>query len=569
MEDSMKNAITTLIIGLILVLVSPVTGPFLPSSTIEGPHQAEVDEIFADWNKPDTPGCAVAIIQDGKIIYKKGYGAANLDYNIPITPQTVFDIGSTSKQFTAGSIALLALDGKLSLDDDIRKYIAELPEYDRPITIRHLVHHTSGVRDYGTLWELAGVEDHNVYTIQDIVDICAQQKNLNFTPGDEHLYSNSGYILLAAVVERVSGMTLGEYAKKHIFEPLGMKRTLIYEDRTAVIKNRATGYVKNDKGGYSIDHYINFAMGGDGQVLTTVEDLFLWDQNFYHPEVGGQNFLDLIHTRGVLNNGKELDYAFGLGHGEYRGLKTVSHGGAWGGFRAQLIRVPEHRFSVAVLSNLGSVNPSALANRIIDIYLADHLQPKKKLSGVELVKDRTISVDPKVFDPYVGKYQLDIGLMFEVLKENNRLWIHVEGQPKLELKPLSETRYYLEMVDGHVTFIQDDSGRFTELILSQGGRDISGKRIEASALTPEQLKDYCGEYYSNELRVAYKLFLDQGKLHVQIGNKDKIELNVMEEDVFAGSMFKGTFERNAEGQVIGFSLDAGRVKNLKFSRKTQ
>jgi len=563
----MKNVKSILFIILIIFFGAVNTASTIPCSTTEDNHQKAVDKIFTQWDKPDTPGCAIAVIKDGEIVYKKGYGAANLDYNIPITPQTVFDIGSTSKQFTAGSIALLALDGKISLDDDIRKHIPELPEYSQPITIRHLIHHTSGVRDYGALWGLAGIESHNVYTLQDIVDLCAQQKNLNFAPGEEHLYSNSGYILLAAIVERVSGLTLGEFAKQHIFEPLGMKHTLIYEDRTAVIKNRATGYTKNDSGGYAIDHYFNFAMGGDGQVLTTVEDLFLWDQNFYAPKVGGQEFLDLIHTRGVLNSGKAIDYAFGLGHGEYRGLKTVSHGGAWGGFRAQLIRVPEHKFSVVVLSNLGSVNPSALTTCVIDIYLADYLEPEKEKAKSETPTEKPASVDPSIFDLYEGKYQLDIGLMFKILKENNRLWVLVEGQPKFELQPLSETRYYLEMVDAHLTFIKDDSGKVTKMILHQGGRDIEGKRIEASALTPEQIKDYEGEYHSDELRVTYKLFLDQSKLYAQIGNKDRIELSITEEDAFAGSMFTGTFERNAEGYVVGFSLDAGRVKNLKFTKK--
>ena len=565
----MRRILSILFIGLILTFSPTIQETAALSSTAENSYQEQVDKIFRQWDKPESPGCALAVIKDGKIIYKKGYGAANLDYNIPITPQTVFDIGSTSKQFTAGSIALLALAGKLSLDDDIRKHIPELPEYEKPITIRNLIHHTSGVRDYGTLWGLAGIEDHNVFTIQDIVDICAQQKNLNFTPGEEYLYSNSGYILLAAIVERVSGMTLGEYAKKHIFDPLGMKHTLIYEDRTAIIKNRATGYSKNDKDGYSVDHYFNFAMGGDGQVLTTVEDLFLWDQNFYNPKVGGKEFLDLIHTRGVLNSGKELHYAFGLMHGEHRGLKTVSHGGAWGGFRAQLIRVPDHEFSVTVLSNLGSVNPSALANRVIDIYLADHLAPEKKKAETKTAETQVISVDPEVFDLYMGKYQLDIGLMFEVLKENNRLWIQVEGQPKFELQPLSETRYYLEMVDGQVTFAKDESGRVTKITLHQGGRDIKGKRIESSVLTPEQMKDYTGEYYSDELQVTYQLYVKQGKLYAQIGKKDKIELNVMTKDTFAGAMFTGTFERNVDGHITGFSLDAGRVKNLKFVRKAQ
>lgn len=326
----MKKA-TVVILALFTILYCNIAFTKTKSKRLSNKMlEAGVDNIFAEQDKPDSPGCAVAVIQDGKIIYKQGYGIANLDYNIPITPQTVFDIGSTSKQFTAACIALLVEEGKVSLNNNIRTYIPEIPEYQRPITISHLLHHTSGIRDYLELMNLAGMDWHNVYSDQDIIDLLARQIKLNFLPGEEYLYSNSGYILLAVIVKRVTGMSTGEYATKNIFKPLGMKNTFIYEDSTRIVKNRAIGYSKDEKNRFHIDHLFNFVLAGDGQIYTTVEDLFLLDKNFYNPKIGGENFRSLLLTRGWLNNGKEIDYAFGLFHGKYKGLKTVSHPGGWG-----------------------------------------------------------------------------------------------------------------------------------------------------------------------------------------------------------------------------------------------
>jgi hypothetical protein len=223
---------------------------------------------------------------------------------------------------------------------------------------------------------------------------------------------------------------------------------------------------------------------------------------------------------------------------------------------------------VIVLSNLGSVNPNALANRVIDIYLADQCAPGEKTAETESLKEKTISVDSEVFDLYEGKYQLEVGLILDIIKENNTLWVQVAGQPKIELQPVSETKYYIEMIGAHVTFTKDKAGEVTGMTLHQGNRDIKGKRLEESVLSTDQMEEYAGEYYSEELRAIYTLSVDKGKLYAQIGKKDKIELSVTKEDAFAGSMFTGTFERNADGLIAGFSLDAGRVKNLQFVRKT-
>jgi CubicO group peptidase (beta-lactamase class C family) len=277
----------------------------------------KVDHLFKKWDQKDSPGAAVGIIQKGNLIYTNGYGSANLDYDVPIDADSKFYIASTSKQFTAACLALLVQEGKLKLEDDIRKHIPELPDYGKTITIRHLVHHTSGLRDYLELMSLAGKSFENYFNISDGIELLCRQKALNFDPGAEYLYSNSGYILLAEIVTRVSGKSIREYADEKIFRPLGMKNTFFNDNHKQVTKNRVVSY-RPEGNGY-LRFVQNFDALGDGNLLTTVNDLYLWDQNFYHKKVGGSAFLDLIHTRGTLNNGKELDYAFGLGHGNTGG----------------------------------------------------------------------------------------------------------------------------------------------------------------------------------------------------------------------------------------------------------
>src|SRR5262249_27030558 len=304
---------------------------------------ARVDALFAKYNKPDSPGCALGVIKDGKLIYARGYGMANLEHNIPNGPQIVYDIGSMSKQFTAASILLLAAQGKLSLDDDVRKYIPELPAYQQPITIRHMLHHTSGMRDYAALFGLAGSNFEDASTDDDALKMIVRQKALNFTPGAEWLYSNSGYFLLSLIVKRASGKTLAEFAREQIFDPLGMKSTLYLDDHKRIVPRRATAYTAAERanagGSFQIE-MSNFEQTGDGAVQSTIEDLLRWDQNFYQPKVGGQALLDQLQTVGALNNGQKLDYALGMYVDEYKGLRRVWHSGAWAGYRSNLTRFP-------------------------------------------------------------------------------------------------------------------------------------------------------------------------------------------------------------------------------------
>src|SRR6266704_2068881 len=366
------------------------------------------DEIFVDLTKAGSPGCAVGVYRDGKMVYSKGYGLANLEENVPVTPQSVFDIGSTSKQFTAASILLLEKQGKLSINDDVRKYIPELPDYGEKITIANLLNHTSGLRDYLTLMDLAGINTDGVTTDEDALQMIFRQKALNFAPGSDWLYSNTGFFLLSVIVKRVSGKTLREFAEENIFVPLEMTHTQYRDDHTSLIANRALAYDGKENGvGYRLD-VSYFEQTGDGAVHTSVEDLLKWDENFYSGRIGGKGFVSEIQEQGKLNSGKVLDYAKGLRIADYRGLRTVSHGGAWGGYRAELLRFPEQHFSVACLCNLASARPSNRAHRVADVYLAGLMKPKEASTEMEEKHEKKlISPTAEQIRSYLGDYWSD------------------------------------------------------------------------------------------------------------------------------------------------------------------
>jgi len=410
-----------------LVLGTCSVPPAIPA---QDKTASAVDEVFADLTKAGSPGCAVAVYRNGRVSYSKGYGLANIEEDVSITPQTVFDIGSTSKQFTASSVLLLEKQGKLSVNDDVRKYIPELPDYGPKITILHLLNHTSGLRDYLTLMDLAGINTDSVTTDEDALQIITRQKALNFAPGSDWLYSNTGFFLLSIIVKRVSGKTLREFAAENIFSPLGMTHTQFRDDHTTLIANRAMAYdPKELKDGYTLN-VSYFEQTGDGAVHTSVEDLQKWDENFYSGQVGGRDFLTEIQEPGKLNSGKVLDYAKGLRIADYRGLHTVSHGGSWGGYRAELLRFPEQHFSVACLCNRGDAAPTRRAHQVADIYLGSMMQPRSNEAHKE-EKEQIINIVDMRADSlakFSGDFwsdELEVTYRFSMV--NGRLRLNIIG----------------------------------------------------------------------------------------------------------------------------------------------
>ena len=349
-------------------LAAACTAPGQP-----GGLPASVDAIFADYAAPNGPGCSVGVIQEGRLIGSEGYGMANLDHGIPNGPSTVFRIASVSKQVTAGTIALLALRGDLDLDAPVRQYLPDFPDYPDPPTVRHLVHHTSGIRDYVGLLQLAGNRDEDFFTDPEIIAAINRQRELNFRPGDEYRYSNAGYFLLGRIVAAVSGQSLREFANAHFFAPLGMTHTHFHDDHNEIVARRATGYSPTDDG-FRIN-VTTLDVVGDGGLFTSVEDWVAWDRNLETGTVGGADWIALMHRRGVLNSGDTSTYAFGIGHGEHRGLATVGHGGAWVGYRTAMTRYPETGYSFVAFCNRSRINPSRLLAATAEVYLEDRMSP--------------------------------------------------------------------------------------------------------------------------------------------------------------------------------------------------
>ena len=410
----------------------------------------KVDAIFSEWDKPDSPGCALAVIQDGEIIYKCGYGMADLERNVPITSESLFDIGSSGKQFTTTVIAILENRGLLSFDDSLRKYVPEMPVYADEITLRHLIHHTSGLRDYVTLMMMAGLPFENFYPEEALLDLIAQQKELNFSPGEEYAYSNSGYFMLGIVVERVAGKHLTELIREYIYEPLGMLHSGFNKDHRPILKNRALSYAPTENG---FQNEVALCGGfGDGAIYSSVEDLFLWDQNFYANKLNDAqpDLLKTLHTQGKLNDGNTIKYAFGLKIEPYRGLRIVSHGGSWAGYRSELLRFPEQHFSVICLCNLASMEPEDLARRVADIYLEAELSgPIPKEEEKQPVHESSDYI-PDSLELYTGQYHSpELNTDYILTIHDDQLYLQrnrfAQPEPLLPVAPTSFRANRLEI----------------------------------------------------------------------------------------------------------------------------
>ena len=528
-----------------------------------------VDALFSDWNKPDSPGCAIAIIHRGKPLYRRGYGMANLEYAIPISEKSVFDVGSMSKQFVAMCIALLARQGKLSLDDEIQKFIPELRNYKYSITIRHLIHHTSGLRDYLTLMDLAGLRFENEYPDEEIIGLIARQKELNFRPGDEFLYCNTGYLLLAEIVKRSSGLSLREFADGIIFAPLEMKNTFFHDDFSEIVKNRAVGYSPIESGGFRISMSI-FDVVGDGGVHTTTDDLCLWDANFYHNIIGGygQDFIEEITSPGKLNSGQALDYAFGLEISTYRGLKTIGHGGAWMGYRSEMTCFPEHQFSVVCLSNIRSVDLSRIVRQISDVFLAEEFIAPKAMNPEN--QQQFIKIASSEMEAKSGFYRNSkTGAIWKLAVQAGELIAEV-SEMRFKISPTS-LRHYRSVGTPFEICIEFEIHSPPSPVLMNihidGGQPHVLEKIDIVPLDTEQLTDYLGDYYSEELCQHFQFLKECDSLILDRKNSKREGLEVVSRDLLKSVHHSFEFIRNANNEVLGFNLGAGRVKNIHFVKQ--
>jgi CubicO group peptidase (beta-lactamase class C family) len=551
------------LVGILAVAVSVGAGGAQSAAqprALLSDRAAAIDKIFERWDRPGSPGCAVGVAHQGQVVYTAAYGMANLEYGVRIRPETVFESGSVAKQFTAAAITLLALDGRLSIDDPVRKYVPELPDFGTPILIRHFLNHTSGLRSQWPMLTLAGrPPTRAVHTVAEILELVSAYKELNFKPGDEYLYNNTAFTLLSVVVERVSGKTFDQFCHERLFRPLGMTRTQWRDDFTEIVQDRATAYRRLPSGEFRTNMSFTDVVGNGG-LLFTVGDALIWNENLDNPKVGGAAMVERLQTRGVLNDGFVNEYAQGLTVTEYRGVREVSHGGSTAGYQTFLARWPDERLSVAVLCNTTGVNPAGYAHQIADLFLAGRLK--------DVPRAKPVDAPTEAFKALAGVYrEKATDAVIRVTFDEKAKAVVLGGA---SLVPTGPNVLSAENGTRTVTIDTPTGAASPRLTERDGGRSKPRvwDREPAFTPTPEQLAAYAGDYVCEELGgLVYTFYVDAGLLKVRARPAQRGTLVPTFPDGFVADGNTIRFTRDAKGRVEGLRLSAGRVRNLRFARR--
>jgi len=523
-----------------------------------GIDAAAIDRVFAEYASDTTPGCAVGVYRDGQIAYAKGYGMADLERNIPISPAMIFDLGSTSKQFAAAAVILLANEGKLSLGDDVRKYVPEVPDFGTPVTIDHMLRHTSGLRDYNGLLYAHGYRFEDATGDEEALDIIARQRALNFAPGSRWDYSNTGFFLLSTIVKRVTGQNLAEFARERIFGPLGMAETHFRNDHTAILPGRALAYSPRAGGGFQID-LSNWDQLGDGAVYSSVEELIKWDEDYYRRTVGGQALVDKLTEPGTLNDGRKHSYGRGLFIDSYRGLARIHHGGAWAGYRAMLMRFPAQHTSVALTCNVGSANTNRLAERVADVVLADHLAADSAGSAAA----GPAAALPADADRLVGMYYSAVEQrVIRVIRDTAGLSFATSSF-SAPMTPRGPNEFD---VGGFLTLRFADGAPAPSVRSVRSGEESPPlDRVEAGSPTRAEWDGLVGRYYSPELDATWVIERSGDTVLVRNRSMGRMQLSPAMTGAFQAEAGLLQF-LGAPARRSGFLLHSGRMLGLRFER---
>ncbi len=547
-------------LGLVILLCtcSQVQGQISPDELEE-----MVDAMFDDKAGKNVPGAAVVVVKDGKVWFEKGYGMANLEHQILIDEGTVFDLASVSKQFAGFAISTLVEEGKISLQDDIRKYIPELPDFGQKITIDHLVHHTSGIRDWTSTLPLAGWQFDDVISMQQILRMAQYQKTLNFVPGSQYVYSNTGYNLLAELVHRVTGLSFAEWTETRIFEPLGMKASRFLDDHTTLIPNRASSYYKGNDGMYLVANN-NLTALGSSSLFSTTSDLAKWVTNLDRPKEDMASVVKRMFTKGKLNNGEEISYAFGLSINETNGVKWISHGGSWASFRSHLAYLPDHHLSVVVLINEPG-NTYKMARDIAKLFLSESAITEVKEDKEESLP--SVKVATQVLDDCTGTYRLSPGWYVTISRQDDQLWTQATNESIYPMTTRSDSLFWIKDYGGRtMTFIRDDHGVVTHV---KYNNQLNPKVDENDSMKPENYDAYVGEYLSDELHTTYRVVVENNLLKLQHFRHGTLDLSHAWKDDFRGSSWfisSVEFQRNASGLVDGLKVWNHRARNQIFKK---
>jgi CubicO group peptidase (beta-lactamase class C family) len=526
-----------------------------PATSPSTPSVADVDNVFARWDSASLPGCTVGVSRDGRPVLTRAYGMADLEHGIANEPDSIIEGGSLSKQFTAAAVLLLVQQGKLALDDPARKYLPELPDYGTPLTVRHLLTHTSGLRDWGSIEGIAGwPRTSRVYTHAHVLDIVSRQRSLNFPPGSAYSYSNTGYNLAAILVARVSGKSFAAFTREMLFEPLGMTRTSWRDDFTRVVRDRSIAYDVSATGAVSMDMPFE-NVHGNGGLLTTVGDLLKWNENAVHAKVGGRGLIDLQRETMKLASGEKIEYAFGLRISSWKGVPEVSHSGSTAGYRAWLGQYPTSQLSVAVLCNAGNAPATSLGHQVADLYLPP---PRSGIAGD----------DHGVFPE---AWLREAAGLYRDRRRNAVLSIEYDrgGLRNRELGPLyftAKDALVNAAATARVQLERDGKGVLSGLRLTAGAETAGFERVEPAHPTAADLAALAGEYASDEAELVLRVAVEDGKLVIHRRPDAKIALTPTYADAFEGDLGGIRFLRGPKGVVAEMSVSQDRVWDLRFQR---
>jgi CubicO group peptidase (beta-lactamase class C family) len=520
-----------------------------------------MEKLFFEWNRLDRPGGAVIVVKDGKVVFQNAYGLANMEHHIPITTKTLFDVVSIARPFTGMAIAMLEAQGKLALEDDIRKHIPELPDFGKTITLRHLLYHTSGIWDWSKAMVAAGWRLEDVIDFDHILKIVKHQQKLQFDPGSKYIFSNTNYNLLAETVKRVTGQSFREWTWANIFRPLHMLKTLVRDRLGEPVENQAYGYDYQRMRGYQKGGD-NLNAVGSHCLFSSVEDMGKWMLNLETGKVGGSTVIKKIFTPGVLGNGEKIDHAYGWDIDTYKGLERFTASGQWGGFNSTIQYFPQHKFGVVVLSNWvsGWVNPVYSASSIADIYLEAHL--KKAAPPTPTSETKEIKPNPALYDQYVGDYRWEPGYVVNILREKDHLMLQTP-RGKYQLLPQSETEFKLSIADYRFTFQTNKEGKVHQVLIQPGGGDdVIAPKIKLVNPTPDELKEFTGPYYCQELDARYSVILQDKKLVITHLRISDISLTPESRDHFTtdSTTYRMVeFLRGKQQKVSGFKMTGFQI----------
>ena len=547
---------------LLLISFNNVSAQSLPDSVVK-----KIDSLFIKWSNTYSPGCTVGIVRNDSLIFSKGYGMANLEYDIPNAPATIYHMASVSKQFTAYSIVLLAKQGKLQLDDDIHKYLSWFPDVKEKITVRNLLNHTSGIRDQWQLLAISGTRLDDVITQDQIVKVLSKQQALNFKPGEKYSYSNSGFTMLAEIVKSVTGQTLRQFTDSAIFKPLGMTSTHFHDDYTEIEKNRSYSYDRKDSMHFT-NSILSYSNAGATSLFTNVNDMSKWLINFYDTKVGDQKDISTLTTHGILNSGKELSYAMGVASDKYKGWRQYSHDGGDAGYRTKVAVFPDLKMGFIVFSNLGDFNPDEKLYQMADLFIKDTVtknettKTEKKDSTAAILKDTSSIIK------FLGYYIDESGLpcMFDI--KDKKLYYHIYTENNILVKEVKDTFSILPAPE--IKFVFSIKGKDTLADIVTPNRTYNLKKyVRDTTQSDAVLKPYTGVYYCPELDCKYGIVLNEHHLELTNNKYNNVKLTLVNKDHLINDYWwinHLLITRNSNGNITGFEINSDRIMHLRFNK---